>query len=145
MSGNPEREIGRHQRQRNFDTRLMRPLPQMQAQPSNCEPVKCLSNNNENECLGCTFERECSGAYGDDGEAVKHKCSRVIGETFALKDDDNPARQSKLSCNRERRHDVGRRNDCTKEKADSPVEIQKIMSGCRDCAGSKQHAAEREQ
>ena len=145
MSRDPECKIGRHQGQRNLDARLMRPFPQMQAQPSNREPVKGLADNDENECLRCAFERECSGADGDDGEAVKHQRGSVVGEAFAFQHNDNPARQSKFTSDRERRHDVGRRNDCAKKKADGPVELQKIISGCRYRAGGKQDAAESQQ
>ena len=90
-------------------------------------------------------QRKRAGAHGDDGEAVEHERGRVIGEAFAFQHDDQPARQSQLAGDGERRHHVGRRDDGAEQEADRPVEVEQVMRGGRDRAGGEHHAAEREQ
>ncbi len=52
MRRHPEGEIGRHQRQRDLDARLVRPLPQAQAEPADREAVDDLADDDQDESAG---------------------------------------------------------------------------------------------
>ena len=96
MRRHPEGEIRRHKRQRDLDARLASPLAQAQAEPADREAVDELADDDQHKGAGRLTERKRAGADRDDGKAVKHERGRVIGEAFAFKHDDNPARQSQL-------------------------------------------------
>ena len=52
MLGHPEGDIGRHQRQRDLDARIARPLAQAQAQPADADAVDDLADDDQAEGPG---------------------------------------------------------------------------------------------
>ena len=52
MLGHPVGEIGRHQRQRDLDPRVVRPLAQPQAQPADADAVDDLADHDQAERAG---------------------------------------------------------------------------------------------
>ena len=52
MLGHPVGEIGRHQRQRDLDARVARPVPQPQAEPADADAVGDLADHDQREGAG---------------------------------------------------------------------------------------------
>ena len=111
MLGKPERDIRRHQRQRDLDARVAGPAAQAQAQPADADAVADLAHHDEGEGSERLTEGEQASAYGGDREPVKDQRRGVVREALAFEHNDEPARQPETAGDRQRRDNVGRRHD----------------------------------
>ena len=145
MRRHPEGEIGRHQRQRDLDARLVRPLAQTQAEPADRETVDDFADHDQRERAGSLGERERPVLTATT--AKRYSTSAVASLARPSPSSTTTMRRGRprLPRDGERRHHVGRRHDGAEQEADGPIEIQQIMRGGCHRAGGEQHAAESEQ
>ena len=118
---NQKGDIGRHQRQRDLDARIARPAAQPQADPADADAEGDFADDDQGERAGCLRQREQAGCDRGDREAVEDQSGGIVGETFALEHDEQPARQAELADDGERRDRVGRRHDGAEHEAERPA------------------------
>ncbi len=145
MMRNPERDIGRDQRQRDLDLRIPGEMPRPQREPADRDAEQQFAGDDGAEGAGGLRQREQPGRDRRHRETVEDQRGGVVGEPFAFEHDENSARQAELARDRQRRHHVGRRDDGPQQKADTPGQSDQIMRGSRDHQGGENHAADRQQ
>ena len=144
-SGHPIGDIGRDQRQRDFDLRIARPVPRPQAEPADRGAEQHLAGDDGEEGAAGFRQRKHSGRNRHHREAVQDQRGGVVGEPFAFEDDENTARQPEPAGDRQRRHHVRRRDDGAEQEADIPRQPDQIMRRGGDREGGEDHAADRQQ
>ena len=145
MLRHQEREVRRHQRQRDLDARIAGPAAQAQADPADGDAVGDLAHDDEREGASSVGEGEQAGAHGGDREAVEDQGGGVIGQPLALQHDDQPARHAEAAHDRQRRDRVGRRDDGAEQKADGERHAEHPVHSGRHRAGGEDDGAERQQ
>ena len=98
-------------------------------------PQRISPDDNKNEHSRGLAEREGAGADGGDRKSKKDERGGVVGEAFALENDENAPRKLHSARNRERRHGVGRRNNGAGQKTDRPGKSQQPAR--RHCDGER--------
>ena len=144
MLGDPVGDVGRDQRQRDFDLRIARAVARPQG--ASPPPRRTASRRRRwRRTAGRLRQRKHAGRNRRHREAIQDQRGGVVGQALALEHHQDPARQPELAGDRQRRHHVRRRDDGAEQEADIPRQPDQIMRRGGDRAGRENHAADRQQ
>ena len=144
MLRHQKRRVGREQRQRNLDARIVRPAPQPQARPADADAVSDFADDDQRKGAGGLTEGKQPGAHRGDGKAVEDQGGRVVGEAFAFEHQHDAARQAYAADERERRDRIRRRYDGAEHEADGKRHAKEPVRRGGDRASGEDDAAERQ-
>ena len=145
MMRNPERDIGRDQRQRDLDLRIAGEMALPQREPADRDAEQQFAGDDEAKVPAACGSENSPVDDRRHREAVEDQRGGVVGEPFALEHDEDSPRQAELARDRQRRHHVGRRDDGPEQEADAPWQPDQVMRRGRDHEGGEDHAADRQQ
>ncbi len=145
MLGQPVGDVGRDQRQGQLDLRIPRPFAEAKGEPADADAEGDLTGDDEEEFAGRERQREMPDHDRGKRKAIEDQRRGIIGEPFALEDDQEPARHVEPARDRERRHHVGRRDDGSQQKGDGPGQADHVVRGGRHHRRGEDHRANREQ
>jgi hypothetical protein len=144
MRGHQKRNIGRHQRQRDFDARIARPAPQAQAKPADGNAIGNFADDDQNKCSGGLAEREETGRDCSNRKAVEDQGRGIVGHSFAVKHDNEPAGDAELPHDRQWRQHVWRRHDGAEHEGDADRHAEQPVRQHRHGAGREDDASDRQ-
>ncbi len=90
-------------------------------------PHKNLASNDGGKDSGSFSKREEAYGDGSDGEAIKDERGRIVRQSLAFEDDEEPAGELHPAGNRKGGNGVRRRHDSAQKEADRPGNIHDPM------------------
>ena len=120
--------------------RRRRSISQPTPMPQTISPATMAANS----AVAAPSENDAD-ADGGDREAIKNEGGGVIGQSFALENDEEAPRQLHPAGDRQRRHRVGWRDDGAQYEADRPWKAQQPVRRRGDGGRREHHATQGQQ
>ena len=145
LFGRPVGDERRQDREHDLDAGIADPTAQAKHEPSDADSPHDLSHEDGRKAAGGLDKRERSSHHRGDREAIEDERGRVVGQAFALENDDQALGKLQSLRDRQRGNGVGRRDDGAQDKADRPGKAQQPVRSRGDRDRGEHDTTDRQQ